>query len=131
MSEALPHPDRARVLLTDPRVTTDELARNGEACLAAGRSSVAAMFFERAKSKEGLLKVKALALKSGDEFLLSAVARADASLVTEPDWIACAEAALAAGRFAFARDAFAKGGDPARSADAHQQYLRIFAAPSA
>ncbi|MBI2930464.1 MAG: hypothetical protein HYY16_02335 [Planctomycetes bacterium] len=127
MPEALPHPDRVRVLLTDSRLPAQEIARIGDRFLEAGLPNVAVMFYERAKSADGLKQVKNLALKEGDEFLLTAVAKSDASLVEPSDWRACAEAALARGRFAFARDAFRKAGDDDRSAQAGQEYLKIFA----
>jgi hypothetical protein len=128
MAEELPHPDRLRVLLTDPKIGAEELLCYGDRFFEAGRPNVAVMFFERARSKEGLDKIKAAAVKDGDEFLLSAVAKAEPSLVAVDDWRACAESALTRGRFAFARDAFRKAGDEERSGQAHQKYLQIFSA---
>ncbi len=130
MPEPLPHPDRVRVLLTDKRIPPAELAKTGERYLEAGFPNVAAMFFERAQSKDGLARLKKLALDDGDEFILSAVARADASMVQEADWRTCAAAALAKGRLAFARDAFRKAGDVERAAEADTRLNHEIAAAS-
>jgi hypothetical protein len=130
VAEPLPHPDRVRVLLTDKRIPTSELAKTGERYFEAGFPNIAAMFFERAQSKDGLARLKRLALDDGDEFILTAVARADASMVQEADWRTCAAAALARGRLAFARDAFRKAGDEERAAEAQNRLNQELAAAS-
>ncbi len=123
MAVELPHPDKVRALLTDSKYGAADLVKHGDAFLAGGRASIAVMFFEKAKSKDGLAKIREYALKEGDEFLLTAVSRNQE--VVPHDWQVCAEAAMAKGRFSFARDAFKKAGDEERSKAANEQFLRI------
>lgn len=115
------------MLLTDKRIPPAELAKTGERYLEAGFPNVAAMFFERAQSKDGLARLKKLALDDGDEFILTAVARADASMVQEADWRTCAAAALARGRLAFARDAYRKAGDQEQATAAETELNQAIA----
>ncbi len=115
-----------RALLTDKRLPAAQLAAYGDQYAAAGHLNVAVMFYDRAKSKEGLGRVRAAAMKAGDEFLLAAVAKADPALVSTDDWRTCAEAALAKQQFVFARDAFRRAGDEGRAVAAQAEFLKVF-----
>lgn len=128
MAQPLPNPQQARVLLSDPEVAPAELERHGDQFLAASRPNLAVTFYERAKSAAGLRKIKDWALKEGDEFLLSAVARSSPDLVDTHEWHICAETALRGGKLAFARDAFRKAGDEEKALKVQEQYLQTLGA---
>ncbi|MBI4563501.1 MAG: hypothetical protein HY716_02250 [Planctomycetes bacterium] len=116
----LPHPDRVRVLLSDPRQTPADHDRNGDAFFAEGRLNVAMMFYEKSKSRDRLEKTLRAAGDSGDTFLVEWVFKVLPELVTPQDWIRTGEAAMKAGKYSFARDAFLRAGDEARAQEAVQ-----------
>jgi hypothetical protein len=117
---ATPTPEQVRVLLTDPRQAPADLDRLGSLFLAEGRPNIAMMFFERSGSKEPLERVLRQAVDAGDTFLVEWVYKVKPELVAPQDWGRTGEAALKAGKFTFARDAFRRGGDDARALEAEK-----------
>jgi len=115
-----PTPEQVRVLLTDPKQAPADLDRLGSLFLEEGRPNIAMMFFERSGSKESLARVLRPAVDGGDTFLVEWVYKIKPELVVPQDWIKTGEAALKAGKFAFARDAFRRAGDDARVLEAQK-----------
>jgi hypothetical protein len=120
----LPHPDQVRVLLTDPKIPTAELDRHGDAFFAAGRASVATMFYERAKTPDRVKRILDLAVKDGDAFLLDWVARVAPDLATPEVCEKCGDAAVSQGKLAFAKQAFDRAGADGKAASAENERLR-------
>ncbi len=113
-----PTPERVRVLLTDPKQTPADHDRHGDEFLAEGRASIAVMFYERSRSKDRAQKVLDHAVPLGDTFLVEWVAKTQPDLVNADHWKRTGEAAMAAKKYSFARDAFRKAGDDARAEEA-------------
>ena len=121
----LPHPDRVRVLLTDPKIAPAELDRHGDAFFEAGRASVATMFYERARTPDRVKKVLDLAVRDGDAFLLDWVARVAPDVATPAACEKCGDAALSQGKLAFAKQAFDRAGADGKAAAAENERLRL------
>jgi len=117
---ATPTPEQVRVLLTDPKQAPADLDRLGLLFLEEGRPNIAMMFFERSGSKESLGRVLRQAVDGGDTFLVEWVYKVKPELVVPQDWIRTGEAALKAGKYSFARDAFRRAGDEARVLEAEK-----------
>jgi hypothetical protein len=127
MADALPHPDEVRVLLTRKDLAPADCDRTGDQFLAADRPSVAAMFYERSKNPDRARRILDRALKDGDAFLMDWIARVAPDLATPEAWGRVGEAAMAQKKFSFAKLAFEKAGDDARSARATEELLKALA----
>lgn len=125
----LPPEWKVRELVTDPKLTDEQVNSLGDQFLDAGRPAVALLFYERTKDRERLKRVLSLAVDTGDAFLLRAVERLAPGSASESDWRAAAERALADKKLLFAKQAFEKAGDTEKADAAHQEWLKIFSAP--
>lgn len=120
----LPHPDRIRVLLTDPKLSPEELNRHGDAFLDAGRPNVAVMFYDRTGAPDRVKRVVDLAVREGDTFLLDWAARVRADSVSADDWRRCGQEAMNRRRLSFAVRAFARAGDDAKATEAREALMK-------
>jgi hypothetical protein len=94
-----------RDILWSDRTPRTVLIRHGTEFLNAERYSDALDFFERAMYEEGIRKIKDIALREGDAFLLGRIARMKPEWVSEEDWRSVERAAEAAGKPSFAEQA--------------------------
>ncbi len=92
-----------RGILYGPKTPLDTLIRVGNEFLESELYSDALDFFERAQHDEGVQRIKAHALKTGDTFLLSRLERFDAKLVAPEDWETAKEVAMKSGRASMSR----------------------------
>jgi len=115
-----PLPEKVRILLTDPRQTPADHDRNGDRFLEDGRPNIAMMFYERSGSKDRIDKVLRKAVEGGDTFLVEWVFKVRPELVIPQTWSQTGEAAMRAQKFAFARDAFQRAGDEAKTQEAQK-----------
>ena len=94
MAVQLPDPLRRREVLYGPGIPSEVLVEYGQAYETAGRMDDALQFFEQARDRAGLARMKAHALKIGDAFILKRIAKAIPEMVTPGDWellVKCAE----------------------------------------
>lgn len=98
--DELPDPLVKRDLLHSEKET--DFAKYGDAFFKAGRYNDAIDFYAGGKLKEGLLKVKRVAVEEGDYFLLKRIKRVIPEEVTEADWEELAKRATTAGKANFA-----------------------------
>lgn len=73
-----------------------------EAYVAEGRSHEAIEFFLKAGADEQLETIVHDAIEAGDAFLVQSVVRATGSEIGPEQWLRCAEAAQAQGKFLYA-----------------------------
>jgi len=92
------HYIKRRDLLHSDKSAPSTLSATAQDFLAAERYSEALDFFEKARDKDGVQKIKSIALKNGDTFLLARLERFDRTLVAREDWDVAAKAAEAGGR---------------------------------
>ncbi len=110
---ALPHREIAmlrkylekRDILWNDKIPKETLSKHGRKFLEAERYSDALDFFERAMDEDGIRRIKDLAIKEGDAFLLGRIARMKPEWVSDDDWRATEKAAEAAGKPSFAEQA--------------------------
>lgn len=107
-------PLRKRDVLYGVRTPVEDLVAYGEAYLAAGEASVALDFFEQAArresqgggspklAREGLDRLRRLAVEEGDAFSLQRISRVAPELAGEPDWLALIASARRLGKESFA-----------------------------
>ena len=81
---------KKRDFLHHEKTSVAALTRTGREFFALERYSDALDFFEKARDKEDIAKIKAVALERGDTFLLARLDRYDRTLVTPADWEAAA-----------------------------------------
>jgi len=106
-----------RSLLYGPKTSADELIRLGGEALAEGALADALAYFLRADHREGLEKIRDLALDEGDAFLLAQIVRNGARVPVTPEhWRKAAETAERAGKLRFAVQAWRAAGDEAAAA---------------
>jgi hypothetical protein len=103
---------KKRRLLNDKQLSPALCRQYGEKFLALGWWEDALEFFHKGQVAPGLEKIKALALESGDAYLLARLGKAQEPAV----WRQLAEKALALGKLHFARRAFELAGDSQKSA---------------
>jgi len=115
-----PIPEKVRVLLTDPRQTPADHDRHGDRFMDEGRPNIAMMFYERSGSKDRIDKVLRKAVEAGDTFLVEWVFKVRPELVITQTWTQTGDAAMRAKKFAFARDAFQRAGDEAKTQEAQK-----------
>ncbi len=77
---------KKRDLLHGPKVTPATLAATGREFLNRQAYSDALDFFEKARDREGIARIKEVALENGDAFLLARLERFESALVTPADW---------------------------------------------
>src|SRR5690348_5654206 len=92
------HYIKKRDLLHSEKSSAATLAGVGNEFLQLKRYSDALDFFEKAKDKTGVEKIKQIAMDSGDTFLLSRLDRYDREMVSKADWEAAGQKAEALGR---------------------------------
>ena len=84
--------------------------RTAEVYLAEGRSLEAIEFLQKADATERLTELRAEAVRSGDAFLLRAVAGALEATPDRAEWTALADSAETAGKLHYAREARRQAG---------------------
>ena len=103
---------KKRHLLNEKELSPELCRDYGEKFLALGWWEDALEFFQRGNYQEGLEKIKAQCLASGDAFLLGRLVKDG-----DPDlWRRVAEKALELGKIHFARQALEKAGDKEKAA---------------
>lgn len=90
------------------KTSPDTLIQYGDLYLEKGAPADALDFYARGKSREGMEKIKALALETGDAFLFQNAARALGNEPSQADWEAIAARATDLGKYLFARRALEK-----------------------
>lgn len=126
---AAPIPEKARVLLTDPKRSPAELDAIGDQFLAEQRPNLAVMFYERTRTPDRAQRILDLAVKTGDGFLMDWVARVHPDLARPDLWRRVAEAALASKKLSFAVLAFRKAGDETRAEEALKELNQSLSQP--
>ena len=130
MPVSLPSPEKVRILTASKDLKGEDADRYGDLFLEGGRPAMAMMFYERSKNPERLGRVKDYAVRLGDAFFLHWVSKLVPDLVSEPEWAAAGERALADGKVIFARDCFERANSPEKVQEARSQYLRLFESSS-
>ena len=110
---------KKRDLLHGPKVSASVLSAAGREYLSRQAYSDALDFFEKARDREGLEQIKAVALKNGDSFLLARLERFDQTLVTQTDWEQSERAATSRGVESMATCARRKLAPPAEEQTVH------------
>ena len=112
LSRGMPTCLKKRRLLNETELSSELCRDYGEKFLALGWWDDALEFFQRGNYEEGLEKIKAHCLESGDAFLLGRLVKDG-----DPDlWRRVAEKALELGKINFARQALEKAGDTDKAA---------------
>jgi tetratricopeptide (TPR) repeat protein len=106
-------------LYGDAELPPEHLIRRGDAYFQAEQHTAAIAFYSKAKHRPGLEKAKALALESGNAFLLMEIARAHPDMVSNEEWIALGRRAEELGKFQYAITAY--------EASAHREGLERIA----
>lgn len=104
-------PLKRRVVLYGKDTPREVLIHYGDLYLEAGRPNDAVEFYGRAGDRERLLKIKDLALETGDAFLLGQVEAFLGEEFPEEVWGELGRRAKELGKYAFAQKAFARAGD--------------------
>lgn len=108
----IPNCLKKRRLLNEPDLSPALCRQYGEEFFSLGWWEDALEFFRKGGDSEGLEKIKAHALETGDAYLLGRLGK-------EPDpevWRALGDRALALEKFHFARRAYELAGDPDKTA---------------
>ena len=109
----MPNCIKKRRLLNEKELSPEICRDYGEKFLALGWWEDALEFFQKGNHQEGLAKIKALALETGDAFLLGRVVKD-----RDPDlWRRVAAQALAQGKLHFARRAWEIAGDEEKAGE--------------
>jgi hypothetical protein len=127
---ALPAEERVRELTADPKLTPEDANRHAELFLRAGKPAISLMFLERSKDERLLREVAQHAADAGDAFLLHGVNKIRPETVGLQQWRDAAARARSAGKLLFARDCYEQAGEADKAAEAHAEWLKIFAAPA-
>jgi len=113
MKNQLPdYREKQKILYIDAR-SADELTAYGDRYLAANRIFDALEFYQKAKHRPGLEKMRETAIATGDVMLFEQAAKALHGEDTTEEWPRIGRQALALGKHAFARHAFERTGDNA------------------
>jgi len=99
-----------RDLLNQPAVSVDKLLHWGRVFEEAEMVSDALDFFEKADSREDLLRLFARAREEGDLFLFRRLAKILGHEPTSDEWLSLARRAEDAGKTVFASEALRSGG---------------------
>ena len=112
LPSGMPNCLKKRRLLNEKELSPELCRDYGEKFLALGWWEEALEFFQKGNYQEGLEKIKAHALESGDAFLMGRLVKD-----RDPDlWRRVAERAMELGKLHFARRAWEKAGDEEKAA---------------
>ncbi len=112
LPKGLPGCLKKRRLLNDPELRPEVCKEYGEGFLALGWWQDALEFFQKCGDDQGLEKIKAHCLETGDAFLLGRLGGPQ----DPKTWRQLAEQALDQGKLRFARRAYELAGDPDKAA---------------
>lgn len=101
-------PLERRLVLYGKDTPRETLCYYGDLYLEAGRLNDAVEFYGRAGHKEGLLRIKEIALQTGDAFLLEQVEAFLGEGIPDGVWIELGIRAKKLGKYSFAQKAFAR-----------------------
>jgi hypothetical protein len=107
----LPHYKKKQQLLHSKDVKPGELRRQGEEFLQAGWLSDAIDFFGKAGHREGLSKIREIAVAEGDIFMFRRTLKALEAEASEDEWKRLADRAFELEKLQFAREAYRMAGD--------------------
>jgi hypothetical protein len=107
----LPHYKKKQQLLHTKDAKPEELRRQGEEFLQAGWLSDAIDFFGKAGDRDGLMKIREIAVAEGDIFLFRRTLKALEAAADEGEWKQLADRAFELGKLQFAREAYRMAGD--------------------
>jgi hypothetical protein len=110
---------KKRLILNEKDLSPELCREYGEKFLDLGFFEDALEFFKRGHYEPGLEKIQALALESGDAFLMGRLGAHPPEI-----WRQVAEQALKLGKIHFARRAFEKAGDQERAEELDADYPR-------
>ena len=112
LPQGMPGCLKKRRLLNEKELSPDLCREYGEKFLASEWWEDALVFFQKGNYQEGLEKIKAHCLESGDAYLLGRIVKDG-----DPDlWRRVAEKALELGKLSFARRAYEMAGDKEKAA---------------
>jgi hypothetical protein len=112
LPNGMPNCLKKRRLLNEKELSPDLCREYGEKFLALGWWEDALEFFQKGNDQEGVAKIKAHCLESGDAYLLGRITKSG-----DPDlWRRVAEKALELGKINFARRALEMAGDKEKAA---------------
>jgi cytochrome c-type biogenesis protein CcmH/NrfG len=107
----LPDSQKKRKLLFDEKIPRERLIAFGEMFLDEGRVNEAAELFLKASHKEGLDRLKALAIEQGDSFLYGLVSKDSQDGDLTEDWGNLGKKAMEHKKYSHALRAFRNSGD--------------------
>ena len=107
----LPDPLQRRDILYGQNTPAETLREYGDLYLRKGKPNDAVEFFGLACYKEGLRRIRQMAMEEGDLFLFSRAAEFLQEAVSPEDWRKLAKKALEKGKLLFALKCFEKLGD--------------------
>lgn len=105
---ALPDSQQKRKLLFDKSIPTERLISCGELYLREGRLNEAAELFARASHKEGLARLRALAVEQGDSFLYGVASKGSEEGDNREAWETLGKKAMELEKYSHAIRAFRK-----------------------
>ena len=115
MNPQLPDYRERQKLIHIEQTPQEVLVAYGDRCRRADRLFDALEFYQKAKHGPGLREIVAAAIASGDAMLMEQAAKALGAPPSVEDWNRLGRRALALKKYLFARHAFEKGGDGAKS----------------
>ncbi|MBW2038920.1 MAG: hypothetical protein JRI46_04885 [Deltaproteobacteria bacterium] len=121
----LPDPLKRRDILYGQNPPVEALKEYGELYLQEGRPNDAVEFFGQARYKEGLLRIREIALEEGDLFLFSRAMEFLQEEVSPDTWMKLGKKALEKSKYLFALKAFEKIGDREGIAEARERLGEI------
>ena len=109
----LPDPLKRRDILYGRNTPSEVLREYGDLYLHEGKPNDAVEFFGQACYKEGLQRIRQVAIEEGDLFLFSRATEFLQEEVSPEDWSMLGKKALGQGKYLFALKCFEKTGDRA------------------
>jgi hypothetical protein len=109
----LPDPLKRRDILYGKNIPAEILREYGDLYLHEGKPNDAVEFFGQACYKEGLQRIRQMAIEEGDLFLFSRATEFLQEEVSPDDWRKVGKRALEHGKYLFALKCFEKIGDRA------------------
>lgn len=107
----LPDPLKRRDILYGQNTSAEVLREHGDLYLREGKPNDAVEFFGQACYKEGLQRIRQMAMEEGDLFLFSRATEFLQEEVPPDDWRKLGKKALEKGKYLFALKCFEKIGD--------------------
>ena len=107
----LPDPLKRRDILYGKGTSAEVLREHGDLYLHEGKPNDAVEFFGQACYKEGLQRIRQMAMEEGDLFLFSRATEFLQEEVPHDDWRKLGKKALEKGKYLFALKCFEKIGD--------------------